>query len=344
MKPLSLVLLICSAFSLRADIRTQEKDQVHFAGALGRMMSIFGGKAMRDGVTDTVAVKGNRKITFNDTTGTIIDLDEEKVYQLDMKGKTYKVLTFDDMRRQLEQAEQRAKKVEEKPEEKPEAASEPAKNPDAKQIQIDFDVKDTGEKKNINGYDCHEVVMTVTVREKDKTLEESGGMVLTTHEWLAPRVPSMREIADFDRRYEEKLHGPTYAAMPSADQMAAAAAMYPMLAPALGRMNAENVNMDGTPVLISMTMESVASAEQQKQQEKEQAKQDESSGGVPTSVGGLIGRFGRRAIAKRAEKKQPENSEPGRATVLTMNHELLKADTSVSASDVAIPGGFKQKN
>ena len=341
MKPFSIVLLVCSAFVLRADIQTQEKDQVHFAGALGRMMSIFGGKAMRDGVTDTVAVKGNRKITFNDTTGTIIDLDEEKIYQLDMKAKTYKVLTFDDMRRQLEQAEQRAKKTEEKPQ----AAAEPEKNPDAKQIQIDFDLKDTGEKKTINGYDCHEVVMTVTVHEKDKTLEESGGMVLTTHEWLAPRVPSMREIADFDLRYAEKLHGPTYAAMPSADQMAAAAAMYPMLAPALGRMNTENVNMEGTPVLISMVTESVASPEQQQQQQEEKAKQSDNSGSVPTSVGGLIGGFGRRALAKRAEKKQEQDtSAPGRATVMTINHELLKAVTSVSPSDVAIPTGFKQKN
>ncbi|HVW09286.1 MAG TPA: hypothetical protein VHC90_11930 [Bryobacteraceae bacterium] len=342
MKPFSIVLLICSAVLLRADIQTQEKDQVQFAGALGKMMSLFGGKAMREGVTDTIAVKGNRKISFNDITGTIIDLDEEKVYQLDMKAKTWKVLTFDDVRRQFEQAEERAKK---QTEDKPQPASEPASNPDAKQIQIDFDLKDTGEKKNINGYDCHEVVATITVHEKDKTLEQSGGMVLTTHEWLAPSIPSMKEIADFDRRYDEKLHGPTYAAMPSADQMAAAAAMYPMFAPALGRMNAENVNMDGTPVLISMVMESVASPEQQQQQQQEKAQQNENSGGVPTSVGGLIGGFGRRAIANRARKQQqPDNTTPGRAAVMTVNHELIKATASVSAADVAIPTGFKQKN
>jgi hypothetical protein len=341
LKPLSIVLLICSAAALRADIQTQEKNQVKFAGAMGRIMGVFGGKAMREGVTDTIAVKGNRKISFNDTIGTIIDLDEEKVYQLDMKAKTYKVLTFDDIRRQFEEAAERAKKAEDKSKE----TSEPANNPDAKQIQIDFDVKDTGEKKNINGYDCREVVLTVTVHEKDKTLEQSGGMVLTTHEWLAPRIPSMQEIADFDRRYAEKLHGPSYAAMPSADQMAAAAAMYPMLAPALGRFNDERVNMDGTPVLTSMVTESVASPEQLQEQEKEKAQQNGNSLGVPTSVGGLIGGFGRRAIANRAQKKQQqENSTPGRATVMTMNHELMKAVTSVSASDVAIPAGFKQKN
>ena len=46
-------------------------------------------------------------------------------------------------------------------------------------MEIDFDVKNTGEKKTINGFDTHEVVMTITVREKGKTLEQSGGMVVT---------------------------------------------------------------------------------------------------------------------------------------------------------------------
>ena len=53
----------------------------------------------------TVAVKGNRKATLNDTTGQIIDLGEEKVYELDMKKKTYKVTTFAELRRRMEEAQ-----------------------------------------------------------------------------------------------------------------------------------------------------------------------------------------------------------------------------------------------
>ena len=48
-------------------------------------------------------------------------------------------------------------------------------------------------------------MMTVTVREKGKTLEESGGMVLTSDMWLAPKIAAMKEVAEFDaptrRRY-----------------------------------------------------------------------------------------------------------------------------------------------
>ena len=342
MKALSITVLFLSAGLLQADVKTLEKSQVQFPGMLGRMMNLFGGKAAREGVTDTVAVKGNRKLTINDMTGRIIDLDEEKVYDLDIKSKSYKVMTFDDLRRQMEQAEQRAKAEQEKSQ--PAASkSEPA-DPNAKQMQIDLALKETGEKKNINGFDCREVVMTITVREKDKTLEQSGGMVMTTHQWLTPRIAAMKEIADFDRRYQEKLNGPSFAIMPSADQMAAAAAMYPMLTQAIGKFNVENVNMDGTAIQTVMTTESVASAEErQKQQQQESAqKSDSSTTNVPTSIGGLIGGLGRRAVRNKTQQ-QPENTTPGRATIMTMNHEVIKVATDATASDVAIPAGFKQK-
>jgi hypothetical protein len=345
MKPIAISLLFLSAGLLRAEIQTQEKDQVQFPGMLGRMMNLFGGKSMREGTIDTVAVKGNRKITVNDTTGRIIDLDEEKVYDLDMKAKKYKVMTFEELRRQMEETQQRAKNEQQKTQPSANPKSEP-NDANAKQMQIDFDLKDTGQKKNINGFDCREVVMTITVHEKEKTLEQSGGMVMTTHEWLAPRIAAMKEITDFDSRYAEKLRGPSFAIMPSADQMAAAAAMYPMLTDAIGKFNVENVNMDGTAIQTVMTAESVASAEQIQQQQQQQntSKSDSSTTEIPTSVGSLIGGIGRRAARNRAQQQQQQqNNAPGHATIMTVNHEVMRVATDVSAADVAIPAGFKQK-
>jgi hypothetical protein len=348
MKALSIGVLILSAALLHADVKTEQKSQVKFPGMLGRMMNLFGGKAMREGTTDTVVVKGNRKLTSDGTTGRIIDLDEEKIYDLDFKSKSYKVMTFDDLRRQMEQQEERAKAEQQKSQPSSAPKSE-APDPNAKQMQIDFDLKETGQKKNINGFETREIVMTITVHEKDKPLEQSGGMVMTTHEWLAPRIAAMKEIADFDRRYQEKLNGPSYAIMPSADQMAAAAAMYPMLTQAIGKFNVENVNTDGTAIQTVMTTESVLSAEQRQQQQQQQQSaqnNDSSTTDVPTSVGGLIGGLGRRAIRNRQKKQQEEqqaNTTPGRATIMTMDNEVLKVATDVTAADLAVPPGFKQK-
>jgi hypothetical protein len=130
--------------------------------------------------------------------------------------------------------------------------------------------------------------------------------------------------------------------------MAAVAAMYPMLTQAIGKFNVENVNMDGTAIQTVMTTESVASAEQlqQQQQQQQSAQKDDTATSVPTSIGGLIGGLGRRAVRNKQQQQQQEqqaNAAPGRATIMTMNHEVLKVATDATAADVALPAGFKQK-
>ena len=69
-------LLLVAAPAL-ADLKTRDRTQFHFEGMLGHMVSLFGGKAAKEGVESKTAVKGNRKATFNDATGRIIDLSEE---------------------------------------------------------------------------------------------------------------------------------------------------------------------------------------------------------------------------------------------------------------------------
>ena len=70
---LAVTLAVGSTTALLAEVKTQQKTQVKFEGMLGRMMGMFGGKAAKEGVVNTVAVKGNRKITIGDAGGQIID-------------------------------------------------------------------------------------------------------------------------------------------------------------------------------------------------------------------------------------------------------------------------------
>src|SRR3954453_23026508 len=94
----SVVLLSLLAFSASpawADVKTRERTHVSLGGMLGKIFNMFGGKAAKEGIVSSTAVKGNRKITMNDSSGQIIDLGEEKVYDLDVKKKTYEVTTFE---------------------------------------------------------------------------------------------------------------------------------------------------------------------------------------------------------------------------------------------------------
>ena len=203
-------------------------------------------------------------------------------------------------------------------------------------MEVDFDIKNTGAKKTLNGFDTHEAVMTITVREKGKTLEQGGGLVVTSDMWLAPRIAAMKEIADFDLRYAQKLSGTMIAGV-SAEQMAAAMAMYPMMKPALGKMSAEGGKIDGTPIQTTTTMDAVKSAEQIAADAK--AGGDDSKPAASGGVSGMLGGFAK----KMAQKKMGgDDANKDRATFMTMTSEVLKVVTDVSAADVAVPAGFKE--
>jgi len=326
------VVLACSG-SIAADVRTDQKGQVKFEGMLGTIVNIFGGKGAREGVKTAVAVKGDRKASITDSTSQIIDLKEEKIYELDLKKKSYKVITFEELRRQMEEARKRAEEEARKQQASAAKTQEPEKkDPNAKEMEIDFDVKDTGQKKTINGFDTHEVVMTVTVREKGKTLEQSGGLVLTSDSWLGPEIAAMKEIIDFNIRYAKALAGPMVEGV-SAEQMATALAMYPGLKDGMAKMRAENVNLKGTPILTTVTVDAVKSAEQVAADAKN-ASSSSSSSSTPTSVSGAIGGLMRRS--------QPKPEAPKtRATFLTITDEIMKVATDVPASDVSVPDSFK---
>ena len=208
---MAVVACVLGSQVIRADVRADEKTRVEFAGMLGKMVNMFGGKAAREGVTSTVAVKGDRKATLNDQTGQIIDLAEEKVYDLDLKKKSYKVTTFAQLRQRMEDAKKKAEESAQKEQKEQPQEAKPQPAPQENNIEIDFDVKKTGQTKVINGFDTHEVVMTITLREKGKTLEQGGGMVLTSDMWLTPRIVAMKDVLDFDLRYAQKLYGPMIA-------------------------------------------------------------------------------------------------------------------------------------
>jgi hypothetical protein len=314
---------------LRADVKTEEKNLVAFGGTLGRIVNVFGGKAAKEGVLSTVAVEGDRKMSANDTRGEIIDLKEEKVYDLDMRRKTYSVMTFDELRRKMQAMEEKARADAAKGSKEP-----PPPQNQGKQYDIDFDVKNTGQTKTINGFDTREVVATVTVREKGKTLEDSGGVVMTVDNWLTRSQPALKEISDFDARYFQKLQGPT--PQIDAQQLATAVAMLPGLKEAFARYS--KAGLDGTAIQSTTTVEGVKSAEQMAQAQS--AAQGGGDQGVPTSAGSAIGSL----IRRRAQANADKNAASPRSTFMTLTNEVLKISTSVSAADVAIPAGFKLAN
>ncbi len=320
MRPKHLVpfLLVFTALSatLGADVRTRQKVQIKFEGMLGRIMSMGGGAASGDGETTTVAVKGARKAQLGDRTGQIVDLDEERIYTLDMRRKEYRVVTFQQMREQLQKAradaEQAAKDM--PPGERDELAG------DGKEVEIEVDVKETGQTKTLAGHPARQVIVTVTAHEKGKTLEEGGGVVMTNDTWVGPKIDALNELLEFDLRFFKAVYGDE--AMAAAQQFGAMLAAYPSVQKLMDEMGSRLRAIDGTVLMATMKTETIKSAAAMAQ-----------TPAAPT--GGLGGALARRLGAGR----KPEQ----RSVLFTSTTETLSIDTTASDGDVALPAGFKER-
>lgn len=317
----SLPLVALLASPVLADVKTRDKTQFKLEGMLGRMVGMFGGKAAREGIVGTSAVKGNRKVTMADTTGQIIDLGEEKIYDVDHRKKEYRVTTFEEMRRRLREQQEEARKAAAAQEGRDEKEADKPQ----KEYEFDFDAKETGQKKQVAGYDARQVIMTVTMREKGRTLEEGGGFVMISDAWFGPEIAALKELSDFDMRYFKALYGEQMFGM-AADQMATIMAMYPALGKASARLKQEGDKLKGTALATTTTFEIVKT---QAQVEEEMKAQESSGGG---GIGGML--------ARRMVKKDPPKP---RALLLTMNHEFQEVATAVPTTDLEMPAGYKEK-
>jgi hypothetical protein len=202
------------------------------------------------------------------------------------------------------------------------------------EVEVSIDVRETGQRKTINNFDCREVIVEVIASEKGKTLEAAGGMVLSTNMWLGPELPGADEVADFYRRYAEKLDLFSALGPPSA-QMAMVENMYPMMKDAVQKFR--EVDLKGSPILTVMAFETVAGEEQRRQAQQQPAQEEQNIG----SIGGLLGGLGRKMARKKESEEQP--AKLGRAKLMTTTSELLSATANVSDADVSLSPEFKER-
>lgn len=330
MKKTSLAALaILTASICLADGTVEQKSQFQLSGPLGGLVNVFS-RTAREGVTSTTSISKNRKLTRTGDAGELVDLDQEKVYTIDFKRQTYAVKTFADLRREWEKQQ---KEVAENARE-----SKKEKN-EGPEYEIDFDVKSTGKKETINGWNTHQEIVTVTVREKGKKLEQSGGFVLTSDMWMGPKIAAVNDQADFDRRFVQKVYGPTFAA--DMRQLAMALAMSPAFGKAMKTFYDKRGNLDGTAVLTKMKFETVAGSEPSKEQARSEERESEPTSVSGAVIGGLFNKMKKRQADKNGEPAEP--ATPGRSSMFNSTLELTRATSSASAADVAIPAGFTQR-
>lgn len=112
-------------------------------------------------------LKGQKMLTDNGRTSTIMDFDAQTITTINNANKTYSVRSFSDLDRGV-------------------------------QTDVQADVKSTGQKKTINGFNASEAVMTMQVDAT--TARGPMKMQMEMHLWVSPDVPGAQELRAFYKR------------------------------------------------------------------------------------------------------------------------------------------------
>ena len=293
---------------------------MRFAGAFS--------KQAREPMVSTVAVKGDRMVHWSPHHASVIDIGKETITNIDFDKKQYSVMTFAQMKQMLDEMSQKMKS-----------------SPDAQKADVHFKVsaKDTGEKKQIAGFDTHEMVLTMEMEGTDKESGNTGGMVTTADMWLAPKSAGYDEIADFYKRMGQKLDW----APGSMGMMGTR----PDMAKGMAELYKEGAKFNGMPVFQVVKMGIHANGQPQNGQAAQASPQQSQQADKPSIgsvLGGRFGGFGK----KRKNQDQAESGEAGAApqgsgdasgTLMEMTIELSGFSAApIDGSKFEVPVGFKQ--
>jgi hypothetical protein len=174
-------------------------------------------KDMLAPITTTTIVHGNQKAVVSKDSTEITDLDRECIIRIDNLKKTYTVITFAEMRQAFLNMPKQMDKMQEQMKQAQANQPHPQQPSD---IKTTFDVKvnNTGVTKVVNGLEAQEQVITMTMKvtmtnpppppqgqPADPNAPTSMDYTVTTDTWVAPDPPEIKEIADFDIRFGQKL-------------------------------------------------------------------------------------------------------------------------------------------
>jgi hypothetical protein len=172
-------------------------------------------KDMLAPITTTTIVHGNQKAVVSKDSTEITDLDRECIIPIDNLKKTYTITTFAEMRQAFQNMPKQMDKMQTQMKQ-----AQPNQPQQPSDIKTTFDVKvnNTGATKVVNGLEAQEQVITMTMKvtmtnpppppqgqPADPNAPASMEYTVTTDTWVAPDPPEIKEIADFDIRFGQKL-------------------------------------------------------------------------------------------------------------------------------------------
>lgn len=348
------ILLTCAvgavlAATAHADVVTEERISVN---GLMKMVNMSG--------TTVTTISGDRARTDSNLqfesgmmrmlargageSTEIVRLDQDKLYSLDPRKKTYTETTFAEQREQMQQAMQQMQEGQA-------AQQQSASGIDESQCEWSeptADIARTGEKATVAGYEAERVTITAKQSCTNRKTGEVCDFGLSLDQWVAPGFEASAETLAYQRAYAQKL-GLGASASPTFAERAES--MFGRYQGIWTEVAAKMQDVKGYPVKSSFGL---GVGGPQCQSAYEQQATDEP--GVAQRIGGAVGgalgsalggMFGRKKKEEApAQAQTPPAAMPGGLIpLMTVSTELVSVrQEAVDPQLFEIPPGYKKEN
>ncbi|MGP8247137.1 MAG: DUF4412 domain-containing protein [Bryobacteraceae bacterium] len=238
--------------------------------------------------------KGSRMLSDSGDTARLIDYGAQTMTTINKAAKTYSV--------------------------RPIGGNMPAA---AGNVDVQIDVKETGQKKTINGYNCSQVIMTM---DMGAPASAAAGMKMQVEAefWRSPDVPGWQNMRAFYQK--------------NGNALASMAGGNPSMQKAMAEMQKKMFAMNGITVLQTIRVKSAGGSDAQMSQAQAGLAQARARLEEMAKQGGQQGEMAKQALARM----------PGGGGAGAPLFETTMESSDFSAADIpdsvfAIPAGFTQK-
>jgi len=269
----------------------------------------------------------------------IVLINDDRVIRIDHKDKTYteRAITLP--------------KEEESPgyqggdEGGPQGGEEEGEKRNVKVVRNEITVKETGEKKSINDFDCKQYIVTWILETEDLDTGERATSTMTSDLWNTPATKETRalqkEEAAFNEAYLKKMgldippqKMKNFGLMVIAGMLGADREE---MERKMKELEKKFATIEGYSISSSVTWKTSSTAEQKQQPEGESEEIDLSKG-----FGGLLSGLTRKAMKKEPSEGQKKDGDG--SVIFSSYTEIQKIGTSsVAGSDFEVPAGYTKK-
>ena len=343
------------AMAAHADVTTQERLTVNGLGMV-KLANMSG--------TTTTMISGDRARTDSNLqfesgmlrafaggvgqSSEIVRLDQDKLYSLDPKKKTYTEMSFADQRARMQQAMQKMQESQ---------ASQQQGTSGVDESQCEWsepkaEMKRTGEKATIAGYEAEHVSIVATQSCKDKKTGAVCDFGLVLDEWVAPGFQQSAEALAYRRAYAEKLGLGTAGSRDFAERAQSMFGRYKGIWTEIG---SKMKDVQGYPVKASFGLgvggpQCQDSKSQESQPQEAQSQSGGSTATHPTSISGALGGaigglFGKKKEPQPAASATPPAQMPGGLIpLMTVGTELVSVTSgAVNPQAFEVPADYRKK-